>query len=419
MTTRSATAAAPVSGTPRAANPSLSSLAAASGQIVRTGFAPAHAPDAVDQLAQALHPVADLDLVVLFVSPEADVAQVIASATERFGPAQVVGCTTAGEIGATGYTDGEIIAIGLPRSHFASRILRIEDLSAYDPQAMIDAMIQNRTEMTRTHAEWAGEFALLMVDGLSMREDTLTADLAPGLGPVPLFGGSAGDGTDFASTHVLFDGNARQNAAVVVQVRSSCGIRVFNTDHLRPTQQRMVVTGANPAQRQVHEINAEPAAREYARLLGKDPEQLTSFTFAAHPVVVRIGGKHHVRAIRKVADNGDLMFFSAIDEGVVLTLAQSQDMVGHLSTALNDLTRQQTPDIILTCDCVLRRIEAQQKQLSPQISALLASHRAVGFCTYGEQVNSMHVNQTLTGVAIYPPTEPTPTTAEEKAWSRA
>lgn len=114
MTTRSATAAAPVSGTPRAANPSLSSLAAASGQIVRTGFAPAHAPDAVDQLAQALHPVADLDLVVLFVSPEADVAQVIASATERFGPAQVVGCTTAGEIGATGYTDGEIIAIGLP-----------------------------------------------------------------------------------------------------------------------------------------------------------------------------------------------------------------------------------------------------------------------------------------------------------------
>ncbi|MGB0914176.1 MAG: GfdT protein, partial [Phaeobacter italicus] len=78
-----------------------------------------------------------------------------------------------------------------------------------------------------------------------------------------------------------------------------------------------------------------------------------------------------------------------------------------------------TPDIILTCDCVLRRIEAQQKQLSPQISALLASHRAVGFCTYGEQVNSMHVNQTLTGVAIYPPTEPTTTTAEEKAWSRA
>jgi hypothetical protein len=27
----------------------------------------------------------------------------------------------------------------------------------------------------------------------------------------------------------------------------------------------------------------------------------------------------------------------------------------------------------------------------------------VGFSTYGEQLNSMHVNQTMTGVAIYPP----------------
>jgi hypothetical protein len=49
--------------------------------------------------------------------------------------------------------------------------------------------------------------------------------------------------------------------------------------------------------------------------LGKDPAQLTPFTFAAHPVVVRIGGKHHVRAIRTVGEGGDLIFFSAIDEG--------------------------------------------------------------------------------------------------------
>ena len=29
-----------------------------------------------------------------------------------------------------------------------------------------------------------------------------------------------------------------------------------------------------------------------------------------------------------------------------------------------------------------------------------------GFQTYGEQFNSMHVNQTMTGVAIYPPDAP-------------
>ena len=34
------------------------------------------------------------------------------------------------------------------------------------------------------------------------------------------------------------------------------------------------------------------------------------------------------------------------------------------------------------------------------VSELLAANRVVGFSTYGEQFNAMHVNQTFTGVAI-------------------
>jgi hypothetical protein len=180
---------------------------------------------------------------------------------------------------------------------------------------------------------------------------------------------------------------------------------VFKTEHLAPTDVRMVVTGADPARRIVHEINAEPAAREYARILGKDPDQLSTFTFAAHPVVVRIGDQHHVRAIQRVAENGDLVFFSAIDEGVVLTLAEPENMVTHLDRELRRLAAEETPDAIIGCDCILRRVEAQQKQQTGAISRLLSQHRVVGFSTYGEQVASMHVNQTLTGVAIYPPAE--------------
>lgn len=52
---------------------------------------------------------------------------------------------------------------------------------------------------------------------------------------------------------------------------------------------------------------------------------------------------------------------------------------------------------------MLRRIEAQQTQKTFEISQIMTENRVVGFCTYGEQVNSRHVNQTLTGVAIYPP----------------
>jgi hypothetical protein len=242
-----------------------------------------------------------------------------------------------------------------------------------------------------------------MVDGLSTREDELTAVLASGLGPVPLFGGSAGDGTRFKATFVLHGGRVASNAAVLVMLRTACRVKVFNLDHLVPTTRKMVVTEADPKRRIVRQINMEPAAQEYARVLGKDPAQLTTFTFAAHPLVVRIGGRHHVRAIQRVAENGDLVFFSAIDEGLVLTLAEPLEMVSHLRRELAGLRAEGEPMAILACDCILRRMEALEKQQYGAVSEVLRDNNVTGFSTYGEQWNSMHVNQTMTGVAIYPP----------------
>lgn len=374
---------------------------AGSTRIVRSTHVNCNAAGAIDTLAQALGD--DLELVILFVSPLADVDHIIRQAKARFAPAQVVGCTTAGEITRDGYTEGQIVATGFPRSNFRSRLLFVKNLDEFDGHDLIDQMVTNRNEMSREKPKWGSEFTFLLVDGLSTREDALTTQLAVGLGPVPLFGGSAGDGSAFGKTYILHDGKMHGNAAVLMQFRSNCPVSVFKTDHFIPTEQRMVITRADSAARRVQEINAEPAAREYARILGKDPNQLSTMTFAAHPVVVRLGGQHHVRSIQRVADNGDLLFFSAIDEGMVLSLAGSENMVTHLTRELDALSSEQMPDTILACDCVFRKIEAQQNQMSGPISNILAANRVVGFSTYGEQFNSMHANQTLTGVAIYPP----------------
>ena len=359
-------------------------------------------PNPLRRLEEALGP-GPFALVVLFVSPDADLDALALRLPGRFGGAPVVGCSTAGEISGAGYTEGEIVAVALPAAHFAADVLLVPDLSVLEREAMIGRLIRSRQGLARHRPDWDGEFAFLMVDGLSVREDELTSALASGLGPVPLFGGSAGDGTRFKATYVLHEGQALQNAAVLALIRTDCRVKVFSLDHLLPTEARMVVTEADPARRIVRQINAEPAAQEYARLLGKDPAQLTTFTFAAHPVVVRIGGKHHVRAIREVGEGGDLIFFSAIDEGVVLTLAQPQDMVAHLEAEMAALAAKGAPVAILACDCILRRMEAQEKQKTGAVSAILRANGVVGFSTYGEQLNSMHVNQTMTGVAIYPP----------------
>jgi hypothetical protein len=372
-------------------------------RVVRSGNVRHDRPGAVAALAAQLGRNEDLSLVALFVSPEADFAATMAKATRCFAGASVIGCTTAGEIGRAGYTEGEIAAVGLPAENFCVETLLVPDLGDLAGQDLVAATVRARRRLAERRPGWRHEFAFLLVDGLSVKEDELVATLAMALGPVPLFGGSAGDGTRFARTSVALGGKSHGNAAVLSLVRTRCPVQVFSHDHLMPTQRRMVVTGADPARRIVHQINAEPAAREYARLLGKDPEQLSTFTFAANPVAVRLGGRHHVRAIQRVLDNGDLVFFSAIDEGLVLTLAEPQDIVAHLDAELGALAVRRRPAAILACDCILRRVEVEQIQRTRAVSDILARHGVVGFSTYGEQIGGMHVNHTMTGVAIYAP----------------
>ena len=186
-------------------------------------------------------------------------------------------------------------------------------------------------------------------------------------------------------------------------VRSTYKTQVFSLNHLVPTDQRMVVTKAVPMKRIVETINAEPAAREYARIVGKDPNQLDRFTFAAYPVVVRIGGTHHVRAIQQVNSDGHLVFYSAVDEGMVLTVATSLDMAEHLEMKMAELSQNGQPECIIGCDCILRRIEAEQTQQKREVGNILAKNNVIGFSTYGEQIGPLHVNHTMSGVAFFNP----------------
>ncbi|SIO14376.1 FIST N-terminal domain-containing protein [Vannielia litorea] len=361
-------------------------------------------PDALAVIAEELGP-GPFALVCLFVSPDCRFSEIAEAAAQRFGSAQVMACTTAGEIGRAGYVEGRVVAVAFPETAFSATALMIDKLGDRDAQAFGDTLVRERLSLAERAPDRPHSFAFLLIDGLSLKEDILTAALSPALGGVPLFGGSAGDGVDFARTRVALNGVVAQDAAVLALVRTTLPTKVFSIDHLLPTDDRMVVTEADPNARIVKSINAEPAAREYARIVGKDPEQLDTFTFAAHPVVVRIGADHHVRAIQRVTDNGELQFFSAIDEGMVLTVAEKQDMVTHLDAELSALADPVQPLAILGCDCLLRRIEAEQAQSVRALSDTLARHRVVGFSTYGEQIGPLHVNQTITGVAFYPPKE--------------
>lgn len=144
-----------------------------------------------------------------------------------------------------------------------------------------------------------------------------------------------------------------------------------------------------------------PAAIEYANAVGLDPDSLTPNSFASHPVVVRVGGEYYCRSIQKCEDDHSLSFFCAIDNGIVLTIAKPTGMVKSTRNAIEELRSSLGElDMILGFDCILRRLDARNRGNFDEISALYAQANVVGFGTYGEQFNSMHINQTFTGIAF-------------------
>jgi hypothetical protein len=58
------------------------------------------------------------------------------------------------------------------------------------------------------------------------------------------------------------------------------------------------------------------------------------------------------------------------------------------------------PLLTIGCDCFLRRLEAEYRGEADAMSGYLQQHRVIGFNTYGEQYDGMHINQTFTGVVI-------------------
>ena len=92
---------------------------------------------------------------------------------------------------------------------------------------------------------------------------------------------------------------------------------------------------------------------------------------------------------------------AVIDDGVVLTVAEPRDMVASIATELERIDEEiGGVDFVLGFECVLRRLEAETRQIKRNITDLYRRYHVAGFHTYGEQYNAMHLNQTFTGVAI-------------------
>ncbi|WP_018606446.1 FIST signal transduction protein [Uliginosibacterium gangwonense] len=346
----------------------------------------------------------DLALLLFFCSSAYDLDTLAAEINQRFKGISVLGGTSAGSLGPLAYGQTQsLVGIGFPvqTCKVASAHMEgLQDFSTAQAQQMVNSLRQ-QLEKQVAPVNVSNTFAFQLIDGLSVREEVVTRLIQGALGPIPLVGGSVGDNLHFERAMVFVEGAFCRDTVAVLAVATALPFEIFMTQHFIPGEERLVVTEADEKHRIVREFNGLPAVEEYARCVGVSAGDVCASLFADRPVVVNIGNNHYVRSIQRVLPDKSLKFFCAIEEGVVLRVAHGADMVENLTQCFGQIReRIGAPLLILGCECVLRRLEVERHPFADVIQKLYRDNSVAGLCTFGEQYRGVHINQTLTGVAI-------------------
>jgi hypothetical protein len=347
-------------------------------------------------------------LLIFFCSIKYDLDQLAIEMQHRFGGIQVVGCTTAGEIGPFGFCENTLVGVSFGENVFSTVTGHLNDLQNFketDGYVFAKNLLQQLEDKTpKVNAN--NSFGFLLIDGLSVREEPVMRVLQNALGKIQMIGGSAGDGLNFRNTFVYFDGRFHTDGAVLILLTTPLPFKIFQTQHFVPTEERLVVTEADAAHRIVYEINGLPAAQEYARLVGVDVCELNPKRFAASPIVVAIDGSYYVRSIQQSNPDNSLTFYCAIEEGLVLRVANGVNLLKNLQQAFAKVQSQiGRPQLVIGCDCILRKLEIVHSDLAGQVADVFHENNTIGFNTYGEQFCGVHVNQTFVAIAIGRPSK--------------
>jgi hypothetical protein len=318
----------------------------------------------------------------------------------------VVGCTSAGEVGPAGLSQGAVVALGLsPPARGAASWLSDQGATSFAlcQQAVRDCAAQ--LGLRPEQLDPRRHLLITLTAPFGGSEDRLLAALADAAPGIPIVGGSAGDDFAWRQTRSFRGAEVADDGGLVLLLEPGVDFRCFAIHHFAPSAERVVVTGVREEPRRVASLNGWPAFTEYARLAGlRTPAQVeacrASGTWPLH-FGFRVRGELYVRAVMTEVD-GDLLLGGAVEEGMVLTVLEEGDLIAATERGVRDaLSALPGPaGALLLFNCGGRLLQARRDGTLPALWAAMCQVPSAGFSTYGEQYGSVQVSFTLSGVAF-------------------
>lgn len=314
----------------------------------------------------------------------------------------VVGCTTAGELSNQGFTEGSISALSIAADDFEAAPYLMKEIN----QKVIfakDDILHAASTIGLTPDSDDG-FILTLIDSSQAAEEKILSLLRNNFPKLDIVGGSAAD-EDFKETLVSVNGEAMENAAAIVFIKTSHEMLFYKENIYTPTDIQLEVTSANIKDRLVLELNGKPAAEEYARILGIDMDYLRENfrdVFFANPLGRTFGEDIWITAPTSIVDDKAIAFASLILPGTRVKLLKPIDAIAEARKTVETI-KQKLPNCkgVILFNCLLRYLQFKKDNQTDIIAQEYAKLGPIcGFNTHGEQLQRHHMNQTLTLVAF-------------------
>jgi len=301
--------------------------------------------------------------------------------------AEIVGCSTSGEIWNTDVSDKSIVSTAV---YFEKSSFRIATEMIGKPEDSRRIGLK----LGQTLAQDDLSHVLLLSEGLHINGSELTKGLKELFGgKVSVTGGLAGDDAGFSETVVVHNGIGVQNrvmaigfygSALKIGYGSQGGWTTFGVDRLVTRSEGNVL----------YELDGQPALQLYKKYLGDYAAQLPSSALL-FPLSLR--GKNNesslVRTILSVNEtDGSMTFAGDIPEGEFVRLmnAGNEKLIdgatGAAEMALESLAETE-PDLAILISCVGRKLVLKQRteeEIESVKEQIGEQATVTGFYSYGE-----------------------------------
>ena len=336
-------------------------------------------------------------------------AEVFNSLKEIYPHANIVGCSSSGNILGDSISDSSLVATAIS---FKDAIIEVsvEDFSKEDDLYEVSKkLINNLPKENLKHI-------FILSDGLNMNGSILAKGVNSAVDTtIAITGGLAADGTDFLETWVIANEEAKQNRVVAVgfygesiTIESSCysGWNEFGI-------LRKITKSKDNI---LYEIDGQPALELYKKYLGVYAKNLPSSALD-FPMSIKENQESEpiIRSVLGVDEKRQALIFAGdVNEGYLARLmrASADGLINGSEIAAQQIKRVNEKNALgLIVSCVGRKLVLKQlvdEELEVIGETLSSNVQLTGFYSYGELAPfsnevltcNLH-NQTMTLTVIY------------------